>query len=208
MPSRRTHSTSSQAAADSIDSGREEPPQPRRFASAGAPLESASVPEWLDVQFPCPDAPGFDRDWLARSLRAVGEAISVRHGRPIERLSVLVADDARMIELHQRHMGVAEPTDVLTFDNSAARASAAGPIDADIVICMDEARRRADELGHGVERELLLYAVHGLLHCIGFDDHDEAAHAAMHAEEDAVLESIGVGAVYRPAQRNSGSCAC
>jgi len=47
-----------------------------------------------------------------------------------------------------------------------------------------------------LRRELLLYVVHGVLHCLGMDDHDEAAAAAMHRVEDAVLTAIGVGPVY------------
>jgi ssRNA-specific RNase YbeY (16S rRNA maturation enzyme) len=44
---------------------------------------------------------------------------------------------------------------------------------------------------------LLLYVVHALLHCLGHDDHEEQAAEAMHRMEDAVLESIGVGPVFR-----------
>ena len=65
-------------------------------------------------------------------------------------------------------------------------------------LCLDEAARRAIEFGHGVERELLLYAVHGVLHCLGHDDHEEEQRARMHREEDRLLAAVGVGAVYRP----------
>jgi ssRNA-specific RNase YbeY (16S rRNA maturation enzyme) len=43
---------------------------------------------------------------------------------------------------------------------------------------------------------LLLYTLHGVLHCIGFDDHEEADFEAMHGAEDAVLAAIGVGPVF------------
>jgi len=42
----------------------------------------------------------------------------------------------------------------------------------------------------------LLYVVHGVLHCLGHDDHDEAGYASMHALEDRVLYAIGVGATF------------
>ena len=38
--------------------------------------------------------------------------------------------------------------------------------------------------------------VHGILHCCGFDDHDEESHQKMHAEEDRILNAIGVGTVW------------
>ena len=39
-------------------------------------------------------------------------------------------------------------------------------------------------------------ALHGVLHCTGFDDRDAAGAAAMHAEEDRILGAIGVGATF------------
>ena len=38
--------------------------------------------------------------------------------------------------------------------------------------------------------------LHGVLHCLGMDDHEEASFEAMHRMEDAVLSHIGVGPVF------------
>jgi probable rRNA maturation factor len=96
-----------------------------------------------------------------------------------------------MAELHLFHSGVEGTTDVLTFD---LRQGAAGPLEVEIVACLDEARRMA---GAGpVERELLLYLLHGALHCLGHDDHDPEGFARMHEREDEILLAIGVGAVF------------
>jgi probable rRNA maturation factor len=113
---------------------------------------------------------------------------------PIARVGVMILDDARVAQLHQEHCNVAGTTDVLTFPQSKAGET----IVADIAVNADEAARRAAEFGHRIERELLLYVVHGLLHCAGYDDHDTAAYERMHAEEDRILEAIGVGATFRP----------
>jgi probable rRNA maturation factor len=61
---------------------------------------------------------------------------------------------------------------------------------------VDEAGRQSAVRGHTVEQELLLYVVHGVLHCLGHDDHDPDAAARMHAEEDRVLAAVGVGVTY------------
>ena len=111
---------------------------------------------------------------------------------PCHRCVVEVVDDERMSLLHQRWMGDPTPTDVLTFPMSAPGA----PIDVDIAVCLPEARRRSLELGHDPLRELLLYALHGILHVIGHDDHDDDDYARMHAEEDRLLERIGLGRVF------------
>jgi probable rRNA maturation factor len=73
-------------------------------------------------------------------------------------------------------------------------------VEGEVYICLDEARRRAEAMEHSVFNELLLYATHGLLHLIGYDDHDAADHRRMHAREDELLTAIGVGAIFE-AQR-------
>ena len=130
------------------------------------------------------DAP-IDVAWLRRRLLAALELID----RPLARLSVLIVDDRRMTELHRRHKGIDATTDVLTFPED----DETGSIDADIAVCADEANRQAARRGHPVNSELLLYALHGVLHCGRFDDRAEASGRAMHAEEDRILRAIGVG---------------
>jgi probable rRNA maturation factor len=130
------------------------------------------------------------RDRAVEALRVLGVGGEVR---------VRVADDAEMSASHERYAGMRGPTDVLTFDLGGGVSAGAGGgrvLDADVLVCVDEARRQAEARGHGVERELLLYIVHGVLHCLGHDDHDADRAAAMHAREDEVLEAIGVGATY------------
>jgi len=133
-----------------------------------------------------------DLAWLAeRGSRA----LTVLTGSDADKSSVrvVVVGDAEMAVAHERYSGVAGTTDVLTFD---LRDEAAGPLDTDILICLDEAIRCGTERGHPASRELLLYVVHGILHCLGHDDHDPAAYAQMHAREDEVLEAIGVGRTF------------
>lgn len=105
---------------------------------------------------------------------------------------VRLLDDAGMAAAHGRWLGIPETTDVLTFD----LAEGQGGLDVDLLLCADEARRQAGARGLSVERELLLYLIHGVLHCLGHDDHDEVGAARMHAEEDRLLEAAGIGATF------------
>ncbi len=107
-------------------------------------------------------------------------------------LRITVVSDSLMAHLHERDTGVSGTTDVLTW-NYAERPDA---LDAEVVVCIDEARRQARIRAIAPEHELLLYVVHGVLHCLGYDDLDESARDAMHAEEDRILCAIGVGPVY------------
>lgn len=125
--------------------------------------------------------------WLADHARLALDALGGRG-----EVRVAVADDAAMADAHVRYAGLAGTTDVLTFDMSERD----GELDADILVCLDEAQRQAQRRDGSAERELLLYVVHGLLHCVGFDDRDAASASAMHRREDEVLTAIGVGPVY------------
>lgn len=174
------------------------------------PRHSADLPESGSIEGPLAieliDRGGLLSDALARTLHdqvasALGAA--TRHdGGPLTgevRLEIVNDDD--MARAHMEFLEVEGTTDVLTFD-LAGGASApppeglGEPLDVDIMICVDVATRRAAELGHPVEHEMTLYAVHGAMHCLGFDDIDEAGAARMHTEEDRLLEAAGLGAVF------------
>ncbi len=107
-------------------------------------------------------------------------------------VSVRVVKDTEMSALHVKHSGVEGTTDVLTFDHGSKEHS----LYADIAICVDVAEREAKKRNHALKNELLLYIVHGMLHCCGFDDHEDSSHKLMHAEEDKILSAIGVGCVW------------
>lgn len=130
-------------------------------------------------------------------LKGRVEQVAATLGVAIARVDVLVVGDAAMSAIHSRHGGPPDTTDVLTF----AASGKGEPLQVDIVVCADEAARRAAEFGHGIGPELLLYVVHGLLHCMGHDDHDHQAFERMHAEEDRILSEVGIGPVFRPNPR-------
>lgn len=111
-------------------------------------------------------------------------------------LRARLVDDAEMARVHGAYCGAEGTTDVITFDLTGGRSARGEAIDADLLICMDEASRRSEQSGVPIAHELVLYLLHGLLHCLGENDRDEASFARMHAREDAVLEAIGLGRVF------------
>ncbi|MHB1156475.1 MAG: rRNA maturation RNase YbeY [Phycisphaerales bacterium] len=146
-----------------------------------------------------------------RRLKSHLLAAIAQLGVTLEDLTIIIVNDEKMSDLHLRYSGIEGTTDVLTFDLCDAPPLPLPPgegrgegtlrhdarsIEGEIYICHDEAIRQATERRHDVQHELLLYALHGVLHLMGYDDHDPADHAAMHAEEDRVLQAIGVGKVF------------
>jgi len=165
-------------------------------ADADDPLSPGSGPPpgatpgiVLDLSFQAPPPSPSTAAWLDREIRRALRAAGVDRAE----LGVTVVGDTDMAELHRRHKDTPGTTDVLTFD---LRDDPADPIDADVVLCLDEAARQAAERGHGVELELLLYAVHALMHLLGEDDQDAASAGRMHRREDALLEALGHGRVF------------
>jgi probable rRNA maturation factor len=112
----------------------------------------------------------------------------------LRELSLALVGDVRMAQLHEQFLGIPGPTDVLTFPletDSRGRATA-----GEVVICVPEARRQARQHRRGVERELLLYALHGMLHLCGHDDKTPREFRRMHRTEDMILSQLGVGPVF------------
>ena len=152
------------------------------------PAETPGLAVTLDMQTPDCDPSGVG--WLEVQLAWIGGLAGVEGGV----VHVLVVADDRMAELHEQYKQVAGTTDVLTFD---LRDDPDQPLEGDIVICMDEARRQAGQRGHDTRLELLLYALHGLLHLLGEDDQTPGAFERMHRREDELLTRAGFGPVFR-----------
>jgi probable rRNA maturation factor len=117
----------------------------------------------------------------------------------LSELSVALVGDAAMAKLHQQYLGIPGPTDVLTFEldyDSQGRVTA-----GEVVVCVPEAAQAAKANGTPLKHELLLYALHGMLHLCGFDDRTARGFERMHRAEDDLLKKIGVGPVFRPADR-------
>lgn len=151
--------------------------------------------------------------WICQKLRTIATLAGVSRGQ----ISIAVVGDREMARLHREHLSVPGTTDVLTFDYSddveppskGRKTPRSLEVDGELVLCQDEARRQAKVHGHPIRLELLLYAVHGLLHLLGHDDHDPAEAAAMHAREDELLQAAGLPAAFaskaskRPARRSA-----
>lgn len=105
--------------------------------------------------------------------------------------------------LHRKFLGQSGPTDVLTFE--LEHDSTDRTVSGEIIVCSTIAKKRAAALAHPLAHELLLYAIHGLLHLSGFDDRTASAFVAMHAKEDEILTRIGIGPLFAP-RTGGGKC--
>lgn len=142
----------------------------------------------VHVQADVPD------DALVRAI----EATLKRQAAAPARIHLALVTDEHIAQLNEKHLDHEGATDVLTFD---LREKPGGRIEAEIVASVETARREASRRGHGLAAELALYAVHGTLHLLGFDDHVASQAKEMHEIEDEILTSLGLGRVYGAAMR-------
>lgn len=133
-----------------------------------------------------------------------------RHGVEQAKVTVVLVDDQRIAELNKTYLDHSGPTDVLTFDladepsppeqgDAISDSAASGfvKLDGEIIVSAETAAREAQDRGISVDAEVALYAVHGALHLLGYEDGlaDEASR--MHELEDEILGEVGIGSVFR-----------
>ena len=102
-------------------------------------------------------------------------------------VSVLLTDDKEIRKLNRIYRDVDSATDVLAFAMREGEFVLNPSVLGDIVISMDTARRQAKEVGHTLESELALLAVHGTLHLLGYDDQKKNDAKIMHEKEREIL---------------------
>lgn len=120
------------------------------------------------------DPPAIER--LARYVLAA-------EGRACHSLGFILTDHATVLELNRTYLGHDYPTDVLSFNLDATE----GAVEGEVYIDLDTAAERHEEFGASFEEEVHRYAVHGLLHLLGYEDDTPDARAAMQALEDRYL---------------------
>jgi probable rRNA maturation factor len=101
---------------------------------------------------------------------------------------ILIAD-REMARLHRAFLGQGGATDVMSFDLSESSYS---PMEGEIYISVNQARRQARLYGVPLYLEAARLAVHGVLHLAGLNDTTAAGKARMHALEDRILREASV----------------
>jgi probable rRNA maturation factor len=107
--------------------------------------------------------------------------------------------------LNSEWRGKDKPTNVLSFpmleDDDLRDANVAGPelLLGDIILARGVCETEAAEKGVSVEHHATHLLVHGTLHLLGYDHHDDAEAADMEAREVRALERLGIANPYEVA---------
>lgn len=141
------------------------------------------------------------RDIDESTIVAVATRV-LTHERFPERteLAITAVSDAAIAALKAEHLGIDEPTDVLSFPiddlipGQPPALDPAGPplLLGDVVIAPAYIARQAAANGVSESDELALMVVHGVLHLMGWDHESEADAEAMESREREILAGVGV----------------
>jgi probable rRNA maturation factor len=118
----------------------------------------------------------------------------VFHGEGIQSaiISVALVDDATIRRLNRQYLSHDYATDVLSFPLQ----DEGDGLEGEIVISGQTAARMATRYGWSAGEELMLYAVHGCLHLVGYDDANDAQRMRMRRAEQDYLRRFGLTPRY------------
>jgi len=102
-------------------------------------------------------------------------------GRKI--INVILTTDEAIREINNTYRKIDKPTDVISFENVDSDVEL-----GDVFISVPKARSQAVEYGHRFEREIAFLAVHGFLHCCGYDHLTQEEETVMFALQDQILD--------------------
>jgi probable rRNA maturation factor len=146
--------------------------------------------------------------WLPLARKAAEAAIAesaypelIELERPVE-ISVTLTGDEQVRALNAKWRGKDQPTNVLSFpmaderDLSRANVAASELLLGDIVLARGVCEAEAAEKGVSVEQHATHLIVHGTLHLLGYDHHDDRDASDMEAREVRALERLGIANPY------------
>jgi probable rRNA maturation factor len=102
-------------------------------------------------------------------------------------MDVILINDAFIRRLNKKFIGRNKTTDVLSFGMKEKSDAFKYPSLGDVYVCLDQAKRQADEYGVGFEEEVKLLVAHGVLHLLGYDHSSKKEEVVMREKEKMYL---------------------
>ena len=102
-------------------------------------------------------------------------------------IHISLMSDEGLLEINKKHLNHDDYTDVITFDYSTQNT-----IHCDIAVSTDRVLENAHNEGVSIENELARVMIHGILHCVGFNDKTEGDKRIMRGKENELLKLFHV----------------
>ncbi len=123
-------------------------------------------------------------------VKTVRKVLSQEGIKKSGEITISFVNDRKIKKLNLKYLGKNNPTDVIAFDITEPKARE--KIFADIVISTDRAIYNAATFKTTPLFELYLYVIHGVLHILGYDDHNNKDKLIMRKREAGLLKKLGL----------------
>jgi probable rRNA maturation factor len=123
-------------------------------------------------------------------LEAAAALVLRQHDQPDSSLTIVLAADEAVADLNREFRGVESPTDVLSFPADMPLLPDEPNYLGDVIIAYPYAVAQAQRENQDVTGSLLLLAIHGTLHLLGYDHDTTARRAEMWAAQDEALRAL------------------
>ncbi len=107
-------------------------------------------------------------------------------------VSLIIESDKKLRELNRVYLGIDAATDVLSFALDETDPENGRLYLGDVIISFPRAQAQSDQAGHSVMDELILLAVHGVLHLLGYDHAVPVTKEKMWKAQAEILDAIHV----------------
>lgn len=107
-----------------------------------------------------------------------------QHGAATGYINYIFCSDAYLLEMNKEYLSHDYYTDILTFPTEG---DIPGSLNTDIYISIDRVLDNAEAYRFPFEDELHRVMAHGILHMLGYDDHEEENASRMRQLEDDAL---------------------
>ncbi|MEZ4829166.1 MAG: rRNA maturation RNase YbeY [Bacteroidia bacterium] len=106
------------------------------------------------------------------------------HGKKCGEITYIFCSDSYLLEMNNEHLDHDYYTDILTFPYSAPEDDI---LISDIYISIDRVKENANSLNSAFIDELHRVMIHGILHLLGYDDHETDDITSMREAENKAL---------------------
>lgn len=148
----------------------------------------------------------FEEDIQKIINTCIQNALKIQNQPDYIEVEVMFVEDEEIREINRENRNVDKVTDVLSFPSLDLtygeiidKENFKAEIDYEtgnimlgsIVICLDQAKRQAEEYNHSLTREVAYLTVHGILHLLGYDHMEDDEKAIMREREEKILNTLG-----------------
>jgi len=117
--------------------------------------------------------------WLKRCVKLLQMKMGEIH--------ISLMSDEGLLQVNKKYLNHGDYTDVITFDYSTQNT-----IHCDIAVSTDRVSENAHNEGVSMENELARVMIHGVLHCVGFNDKTEDDKRIMRRKENDLIKLFHV----------------